>query len=41
MKINTTVPALHAQRQAGIPAKGLNQTLEGLAGGLRINRAAG
>jgi flagellin len=40
LRINTTVPALQAQRQAGEAAQGVNKALQGVATGLRINRAA-
>jgi len=40
LKINNNIPALNAQRQTGAAAQGLRKTLEGLASGLRINRAA-
>ena len=40
LSINTNIPALIARRQLGIASKRINSSLEGLASGLRINRAA-
>jgi len=40
LRINTNVSSLMAQRQLGIQNAGLNQSLERLSSGLRINRAA-
>ena len=40
LRINNNIPALNASRQAGIAAQGLKKTMEGMASGLRINRAA-
>ncbi len=40
LTINNNIPSLNANRQAGIAAKGLKKETEGLASGLRINRAA-
>ncbi len=40
LKINTTIPALNAQRETTKASGALNKTLEKLASGLRINRAA-
>ena len=38
LRINNNIPALNASRQAGTAAQGLQQALEGMATGLRINR---
>ncbi|MBW7996988.1 MAG: hypothetical protein FVQ81_10565 [Candidatus Glassbacteria bacterium] len=40
LSINTNIPASLARRQLGIASKRINNSLEGLASGLRINRAA-
>jgi flagellin len=40
LRINNNIPALNAGRQAGTAAQGLQKALEGMASGLRINRAA-
>lgn len=40
LRINSNIPALGAQRQAAGAANRLNKGLQGLASGLRINRAA-
>lgn len=39
MKINTSVPALNAQRQAAGASKALQKNFENMSSGLRINRA--
>ncbi|HEO71704.1 MAG TPA: flagellin FliC, partial [Candidatus Hydrogenedentes bacterium] len=40
LRINTNIPALNTGRVLGRSTKALNQSLERLSSGLRINRAA-
>ena len=40
LRINTTIPLLNVPKKTGAGVQGVNKALEGLASGLRINRAA-